>query len=422
MDSHMFLTDTEKAMLDGEKGEVVREALDYIIQFGDAFQAERLVDIVYCHYPAEMAIYQGSVEDVVEYSQRGGKVCVPTSNSTLCCDLERLDITGIPKELADLQSKVESAHRRMGICETYTCTPQKIGFIPPFGANIATVESSAIIYYNSVLGCRTNRGGLFTRYSAITGKYPLMGYMLTKNRRGTHLFKVNIPHEKLNAYDTLCALGFQIGSIVGSDVPVIDGIKLQCQNNIIGFGAALATSGSVTLYHIPGVTPEARTIEDAFQSATDYEVHEVTQKDIDIVYEKFNTISFGQIDFVTLGCPHYNLEQIRYVAEKLKGEKVAKGVRFWICTNRMTRKQAEYSGYLKTIEDTGALLVADTCPVESHMRSSTCREFGLTVPNVDTMITDSVKMARYVSDLIGCKTRLTDTDSCIKAAVSGRWE
>ena len=66
-------------------------------------------------------------------------------------------------------------------------------------------------------------------------------------------------------------------------------------------------------------------------------------------------------------------------------------------------------------------MVADTCPVESHMRQSTCREYGLRVPNVNSMVTDSVKMARYVADLIGCKTVLTNTDTCIKTAITGRW-
>ena len=179
----MILTEQEKRMLSGDEGEVVAEALDYLQQFGDAFGAESFADIHYCHYPAEMGIYEGSVEEAVEYSKKGGKVRVPTTTSTLCADLEKPEITGIPKPLADLQAQIEQAHRNMGILETYTCTPQQLGFIPPFGSFNALVESSAIVYYNSVLGARTNRGGLFTRFSAITGKYPLMGYLLDENRR-----------------------------------------------------------------------------------------------------------------------------------------------------------------------------------------------------------------------------------------------
>ncbi len=409
-------------MLNGEKGPVVAEAIDYLIQLGEAFDAEKLVDIVYCHYPAEMGIYAGQVEDLVEYAKRGGRVSVPTTSTTLCADIERPQLTGIPDKLADLQAQVENAHRRMGILETYTCTPQQLGFNPPFGSYIALTESSAIIYYNSVIGARTNRGGLFTRYAAITGKYPLMGYLLDENRKGTHYFKVDIPEERMQSTDAWSALGFHVGNIVGSDVPVIEGVRPRRQEWLIALGATLATSGSVTLYHIPGFTPEARTVEEAFHGQVPRDFYAVTEKDLDAVYEKMTNVKLGsKIDFVNLGCPHYNLEQLRIVAEMLRGKKVADGVRFWVCTNRMTRKQAEYSGYVKDIEDAGAVVVADTCPVESHMRQSTCREFGLEVPNVKAMVADSVKMTRYVRDLIGCETVLTHRDRCVKAALTGRW-
>lgn len=417
----MYLTEQEKKLLDGEEGPAVAEAMDYLIQFGEAFGAERLVDISYCHYPAEMAIYEGNVEDAVDYSGKGVKVKVPTTNSTLCADLEKPEITGCPQPLVDLQLKIEPAHRNMGICETFTCTPQQLGFIPPFGSYNALVESSAIIYYNSVLGARTNRGGLFTRFSAITGKYPLMGYLLDENRYGTHYFKVNVNPERLKSNDGWSALGMHIGAIVGSGVPVIEGVRPDKQDFLINFGATLATSGSVTLFHIPGVTPEARTTAEAFNNKIPDTFYEVRDEDLDKIYIKMSNISSGdEIDFVTLGCPHYNLEQIRYVAEKLNGKKIAEGVRFWVCTNRMTRKQAEYSGYVAMIENAGAKVIADTCPVESHMRISTCREFGLDVPNVKAMVCESGKMLRYVGDLIGCKTALTTKENCIESALSGR--
>ncbi len=418
----MHLNPSEQAMLDGAEGPVVAVALDYLVQFGEAFGAERLVDLAYCHYPAEMGIYEGSVEDALAYAAQGARVRVPTSCSTLCADVERPTSTGCPATLAALQTQVVDAHRRMGICETYTCTPQYLGFVPPFGACTCLVESSAIIYYNSVLGVRTNRGGLFTRYAAITGKYPLMGYLLDAQRRGTHWFHVDIPPESLRTYDRWCALGMHIGARVGSEVPVITGIRPDRQEWLLGLGAALATSGSVTLFHIPGVTPEARTLEEAFHGDVPADRRIVTAADLDAVYEAQTTIApHAPIDFVTLGCPHYTLEQIRQVAAALAGKRLADGVRCWICTNRMTRRQAEFSGYVQTIEASGAQVVADTCPVESHMRQSTCRDYGLPVPQVEAMVCDSGKMLRYVGDLIGCRTALTHRDGCIAAALSGKW-
>jgi hypothetical protein len=419
----MYLTQKEQNMLDGKEGPVVAEAIDYIIQLGEAFGAEKLVDISFAIYPSEQSIYEGSVEDAVKYAQRGAKVRVPTANTTLACDLERPGITGCPKPLETLQAKVGKAHQSMGVAETYTCTPQNVGYVPPFGSYAALTESSAVIYYNSVLGVRGNRSGYFTRYAAVCGKYPLMGYLLDENRKGTDRFKVTIPEESLNTYDAYSALGLHIGAIVGSGVPVIEGIHPRKREHLIGLGATLATTGSVTLFHIPGVTPEAKDLSEAFHGEIPEDYFEVTEADLHAVYEKWTTLKPGdRVDFVTVGCPHYTLKQIADVAGKLAGKKIAGHVRFWVCTSRLIRQQAAEAGYVRTIEDAGALVIADTCPVEGHMRSSTCREHGLKTPNTEAMVSESGKMTRYVADLIGCKTGIADINRCIEIALSGRWQ
>ena len=417
------LNDEERRMLDGGRGAAVARAMDYLVQFGDAFGAGRFVDVVYAHYPAEMSIYRGNVEDVVEYAETGARVCIPTTSSTLACDLGQWSEYGCPEAIYELQAQVVPAHRRMGVLGTYTCTPQLLGFVPPKGAYIITVESSAIIYYNSVLGARTNRGGLFTRYSAVTGKYPLTGYLLDENRRGTHLFEIRLSPEDLQTDCDYSALGFHVGGIVGSEVPVFDTLGTPTQSNLIALGAALATSGSVTLFHAPGHTAEASSVEQAFQGREPKETHTVGPAELAAARQRLTTIEPGQpIDFVTLGCPHYALDQLRYVAEWLREHdaRVHPDVRFWVCTNRMTRQAATWEGITQTIQAAGGRIICDTCPVECHMRISTCQEHGLPTPQVEAMVTDSCKMARYVGDLIGCRTALRSREACLKAAVKGR--
>ena len=422
----MYLTSAEEAMLNGEMGELIAEVFNYTVKFGDAFDAEKMVDIVYAHHPAEMAIYRGEVESIIELADKGAKVSVPTTSSTLCMDLDQWQKTGVPADLAEKQVKVVEPHQRMGIIGTYTCTPYLLGYIPPKASYTATVESSAIIYYNSVLGVKTNRGGIFTKFSAITGKYPYMGYLLDENRKGTHLVNVKLPKDKLRSALDYNLLGFYIGDVVGSEVPVIDNIDAHPgtyqQENLIGMGAALATSGSISLYHVPGVTPEARTVEEAFQGDRPKEQFDVGLDELAAVREKMTTASDSKIDFVTLGCPHYNLDQLRIVADMLDGNKIHPDVRLWVCTNRMTKQAAEWNGYVATIEAAGGLVICDSCPVESHMRTSTCIEYGLPTPQINTMVTESTKMARYVKDLIGCETILTDLKGCINSAISGKWE
>ncbi len=419
----MQLTNDEQKMLDGAYGAVKARALDYIVQFGRAFGAERLVDVVFVNYPAEMSIYRGTVEDLVAYAESDVRFVVPTVTSTLACDLEQWDKLGCPRELYELQAKAVPAHKKLGAICTYTCAPQLCGFIPPRDSYIVSVESSAIIYYNSVLGARTNRGGHLTRYSAITGKYPLMGYLLDENRKGTHLVKVNLTADELNEDCYYSALGFIVGERIGSQVPVFDYLGIPTQTSLLSLGAALATSGSCALFHAPPHTAEARTIDEAFHGEIPREVVEINRADIFGVFERMSTIPSGaEIDFVTLGCPHYNTEQIRRVADwfRASGERVNPNVRLWVCTSRMAKRQAEWEGHVAVIEAAGGFVVADTCPVESHMRISTCRDFGLTVPNVRAMVVDSFKQARYVRDLIGCETAVRTWNECLNAAVVGK--
>jgi hypothetical protein len=368
-----------------------------------------------------MAIYEGSVEDLMEYAEKRPKVSVPTTSSTLCMDLDQWKAMGVPEELAIKQMEVVRPHKEMGVLGTYTCTPYLLGFIPPKDSYIASVESSAVIYYNSMLGAWTNRGGILTKYSAVCGKYPEMGYMLKENRKGTHLFRIEVEKENLQTFLDYNLLGIHVGSIVGSEVPVLDGIRTQKQEHIIGMGATLATSGSVSLYHIPGITAEANTIEDAFHGDCPKETFMVDVNDLNEARNQVSTIDGGKVDFVLLGCPHYNLGQLRGVALMLQGKKIAKGVKLWVCTNRMTKLAAEWQGYAQMIEAAGGRVVCDSCPVESHMRSSTCKSYGLPTPYIEVMATESGKMARYVKDLIGCETLLIDRKNCIKAALKGRW-
>ncbi len=417
----MKLTDNEKKMLQGEYGSIRAKALDYLVQFGVAFGAEKLVPISYCHYPAEMAIYDGFCEDVEAFANHNVQVVVPTTSSTLCCDMENSSLTNCPKQLYETQLKTKLAFQKMGILETFTCTPQQIGFVPPMGSYISSVESSAIIYFNSLLGARTNRGGLFTRYSSITGKYPAMGYLLDENRTPTCFFDVSLEARELSRIDQWSTLGYIIGEQAQDQVPYIflSDLKQPTMTQMISFGAAMATSGSVTLFHMEGVTPEANNYKKLYK--TTFNKVLLSHREIEDVQHRFQRIYENQpIDFVVLGCPHANLELIRHVSEKMESKRIHQDVTFWICTNRMTKLQASHCGYTEKLLKSGIKLVADTCPVESHMRKNICDQYNLPFPYFSTMLSNSLKMLHYSRNLLGVKTALLSTNQCIESAMKGK--
>ena len=99
-----------------------------------------------------------------------------------------------PAQRIELQQDAESFYGRRGVSILATCTPYQVGNIPVRGEHVAWMESSAVIYANSVLGARTNCEGTASSGAAsLTGKIPCWGNHRDENRYGTHLIDVRTP-------------------------------------------------------------------------------------------------------------------------------------------------------------------------------------------------------------------------------------
>jgi predicted aconitase len=89
------------------------------------------------------------------------------------------------------------------------------------GEHIAWMESSAVIYANSVLGARTNCEGTASAGAAsLTGKIPCWGNHREENRYGTHLIDVRTP---VDSFLDWGMLGYFAGGVAGEEHPVITG-------------------------------------------------------------------------------------------------------------------------------------------------------------------------------------------------------
>jgi predicted aconitase len=415
----MKLSDHEKRLLNGEEGEIKALAMSYLVKLGNAFDGEEMVDILYAHMSSGSAIREGEIDYLEELAGRGARVVVPTSSEVIPLDLLNPAAISAPSDLVREHERLLGIQKQMGIISTYTCVPFTQGFVPPAGSYIASMETAAIIYFNSILGAKTNRCGYFVLYAALTGKYPKIGYLLDKNRKGTHLVSVEM---ELNTPTDYGAAGFYVGSIVGSGVPVFQGIHQPRQEDLMQLGAALATSGTVAMYHIPGITPETPTLESAFKDRRAPKSIVVTQKEIDETLAQLRTAKTPWVDFVFLGCPQYTVDQVRRVATLIEGRKVNENTTLWIGTNRMAFALAERMGYHDIIKKAGGVLVCDTCPMLSFLRLDALAKRGGKGPRFHTMLTDSPKQAKYAHTTMGCEIIVDRIDRCVDAAVSGKWE
>ena len=100
-------------------------------------------------------------------------------------------IVPYPEQRIALQQDAEAFYGRRGVNILATCTPYQVGNIPVRGEHCAWMESSAVVYANSVLGARTNcEGTASTGAASLTGKIPCWGNHRPENRYGTHLIEV----------------------------------------------------------------------------------------------------------------------------------------------------------------------------------------------------------------------------------------
>ncbi|KYH38646.1 MAG: hypothetical protein AYL28_002990 [Candidatus Bathyarchaeota archaeon B23] len=377
----MYLTPIEEAMLEGEAGEAVARAMGLLVALGEVFEAEGLIEVESAHVSgvSYKNLGEAGLEYLEEQAELGGRIRIRATLNPAGMDLRRWREMGVPNSFAEGQLRVIEAYRRMGVEATCTCTPYLIGHRPRAGSQVAWAESSAVAYVNSVLGARTNREtGPTALASAMTGRAPLYGYRLEEGRRPTILVDVR---SRLTSRLDYGALGYLIGEVAGRSVPYIRGVRSASIEQLKALSAAIATSGGIALYHIEGLTPEAREMTPHIGGLERIVVREDSLEE---VVERFH----GELEdpVVCLGCPHCSLRELMEAArllERLGGE------RLWAFTSRGVYEKAERLGIVEAIEGAGGRVYRDTCMVVAPLREMGWREVA----------TDSFKAAHYLSSM-----------------------
>jgi predicted aconitase len=425
----MHLRDDEKAMLDGRGGRAQQKAMELLVRYAEALGAERFVDT------RNVAGVPGSANPFLQNYYRGRdaggldaifshfdldsdelvetpNALVPTVHLQGGADPDNWQTLGVKVEVFRSYQEREAfaAAHDVGILKT--CTPYLAGNVPGRGEHCAWMESSAVIYCNSVLGARTNTEGRESTSAAmLTGKIPDWGLHRDEPRLGTHLIEVDVRVESVMDWGML---GYFVGDAVQERIPVITGNHGTPEiARLKHFGAAASTTGGVEMYHIVGVTPEAETLALAFGPKRPIETFRYGPAERRRTYEQLNaTATDPDVDYVMLGCPHAAIEQLREAAALLSGRKVSAGCQVWIFTSRAVKRQADAAGISRTIGDAGGVILTDTCSAFAQAIPPGTRVAAL----------DSAKQAHYLPASLGVQAWFGTTRDCIDAAVTGRWK
>ena len=422
----MRLTDEEAAMRDGRDGPAIAAAMDLLVRYGNALGAEALVETrnvtgtvtATTPFMRDFAMDKGGMDAVFsEFSLDSQQVlAIPkvkafTSHLQLGFDPHHPTEMGVSEEMVQFYKKSEMSAAKMGVQILNTCTPYQVGNVPTRGEHLAWMESSAVVFANSVLGARTNTEGRESVGAAmLTARIPDWGFHRDEARRGTLAVHLDIPVESVEDWGLF---GYWMGGWVQERVPVISGVG-QVPNlpKLKHFGAAASSSGGVEMFHLVGVTPEANTAEQAYGGNRPAEERRYGARERAETLERINANgSDRKVDYVMLGCPHYTIEQIWEAAQLLEGRKVHADCALWIFTPRAIKEVANRNGYTAIIEAAGAKLMTDSCSAMSRA----------VPPGTKVVALDSAKQAHYLPAILGVQAWFGTTTQCVDAACTGRW-
>ena len=405
----MELTQFEQKALMGKFGKGLALAARIILNLGEFFEAPHTVKIRSAQISGVSVKTGGkALERVLEILIDGNqRTRVPAFLNPAGFDLKRYELMKVDREFYERQQAIITKFVDLGVIPSLTCAPYLNGLTAKIGDVLAWAESSAVSFANSFLGARTNReSGLSAISAAMLGVTPYYGLLVKEKRSPTLLVDVD-EHVEAEG-DRLYIIGLIIGRARGASIPYIRGIKPDGVEQYKGFGAAMAASGNISLYHVEGETPEwmwAKKTMRKNRELRDFPHLTITQDDLEGELRKMAPRKRPEL--MVVGCPHAGIEEIVNIDRQLEGK--VKDVEFWIFTSLQTGMLAERMGVAGSLKDKGVEIFNDTCMVVSPLENM---EF-------DSVATNSAKALHYLPRTGKVNTVFMPLDEMLRTAREG---
>lgn len=399
----MKLTPQEQAILDGKEGEEKAKLMKILVQFGNTFGADKLVDLGGAPHSNMFigAEYMKSMIKMLDACAEAGL----KSYATYTVNPRPYDVYNVQNNVKDmtiiyegykLQKALDYVHVRLGAPDlnyrTCACYLEEIGNAPAPGTFVAWAESSAVNYGNSVLGIRTNRNGAgMDLIQAMLAKAPHFGLMTDEGRKAKWLVEVKTSKEP-----DWGAIGTAIGRKCVEDVPYVTGLDKYFKGGEVtadnlhllkAMGSATASSGAVGLYHVEGVTPDAKEkgkklLVEGYQT---YVIDDKEQARIIGTFPNLWPEKDGDPTAAFIGCPHNSYYEVikwgKLVTEALDkaGKTEAAMPVYMFMPNKVRDRAVEEHGELVSKMTRAGMVATNMCGVSyAGMKGFSERVRGVT--------------------------------------------
>jgi predicted aconitase len=405
----MRLNDEEQAMLAGEFGEPRRWAIAHQLAVGEFFDAEDFVPVTAAHVMADTESLGESgvdfLEGLAKAPEAQRRVRVPTITDPRGIDFAVYRRLGHSEAMAALEARAIEALKSLGVLMTDTCINYQTVMAPTRGEHLAYGDTGVVIHANSVSGARSNfEGGPSALAAALTGRTPRYGFHRDECRRPTRRFRLDANPRDLAEWG---AVGGIVGRACGSywQVPLVEGVDSPPSPDAVKhFGTALASFGSVALFHMPGVTAEAVRL--------DAPAAIIGRSEVEAFLAAYAAPG-DKVDVVVFAAPQLSLFEMEAVAAILDGRHIHPDTTVIVATSPEMKHAADRMGLTGRIEAAGAVVAAGICFYQSYARE-------LAEANGwSRLVTNSAKLVNIIGGY-GYRPTLLPLAQCVDAAVAGR--
>jgi predicted aconitase len=410
----MRLGEEEQAMRAGQFGPAVQWAIEHQIKVGRYLGANDFVPVSQAHIMADTESLGAAgvewLERMAQFPEAQRQVRIPTITDPRGTDFAAAARLKQQPWMLDLERRAIAAFEALGILMTNTCINYQTIMPPVRGEHCAYGDTGVVIYSNSVCGARSNfEGGPSALSAGLTGRTPRYGYHLDEKRQASLIIDVAWTPRELNEWG---ALGGIVGRLSGDywQVPVLTGFdRTPTSDEMKHFGAALASYGSVALFHMEDITPEAQRLADVVPANRDLRRHAVGETDIRAFIAGYSK-SIDRVDLVVFSAPQLSLIEMRQLAHMLDGREVK--VPLLAVTSPQVKPDADRMGLTARIERAGGQVLAGMCFYQSYAREMA------EANGWSALATNSAKLTNILGGY-GYRPVLKSMQECVDIACAG---
>jgi predicted aconitase len=410
----MRLTAEERAMFDGSHGAPVQRAIQLQLEVGKFYGARRFVPVTNVHMMGDIEVMgDGGLVHLRKLVGEGARCSVPMSTNARCFDFAHVEGLGQDAAEAEKERELIGCLRHMNVMTTDTCINYQTLYQPHYGEHLAWGDTGTVIWANSVCGARSNfESGPAAMAAGMTGRVPEYGFHLDAHRRGTVVVDVATD---LNDLADWGALGKLVGERHQSyyEVPVFTGIRRPpTADELKHLGASLASYGSMAMYHMVGVTPEARTLSAALAGRRPKATIRITRAAIERVFSGYSNPD-GSCNFIVFSGPQQSLLELKTLAELFEGRRVHPGTTVFVTTSNGVLSAARAVGYAQKLEAAGVTILEGVCVYILQGLTRMRARNGWT-----NMVSNSAKIVNTIT-AHKFNTILRRTADCVEIACTG---